>query len=140
METCQLRTLPILLQLEAVGHFAETFVLHVAFLENERGILLHLLPSLLPLLVGLRVDLDLLGGHHFFALQLDMQLNSLTSLLSDNVIKLACEVFARERKVLGEDNLAEDMLTVGALDPLLVLICESLVNSLWLLGNYLIKH
>ena len=115
-------------------------MLHVAFLENERSVLLHFLPSLLPLLISLRVNLNLLGGHHFFSLKLDMQLNSLTSLFRDNVVKLACEIFTREREVLGENNLAEDMLTVGALDPLLVLICQSLVNSLWFLGNYFIKH
>ena len=69
-----------------------------------------------------------------------MKLNSLTGFLGDNVVQLASEVLAWERKILSEDNLAKDVFTVGTLDSLLVQIRQSFVNSLWLLGNYLIEH
>lgn len=113
-------------------------MLHVALFEDQRCVLFHLLSSLLAFLVGFGLDLDLFSRHELFAFEFDVQLDSLASFPRNHVIELACEVFAREREVLREHHLSQDVLSVGSLDSLLILIGKSSVDALRLLGDHFV--
>jgi len=69
-----------------------------------------------------------------------MQLNGLTSLSCNYVIKLAGEVFTWEGEVLCEDDWTQDVFTVALFKALLVHIGKSSINLLWLIGDDLIQH
>ena len=69
-----------------------------------------------------------------------MQLNRLTRLPRNDVIKLPSEILTREREVLCEDHLTQYVLTISTFDALLVQIGESPVNTLWLLSDNFVQH
>lgn len=132
--------LGILFQLEAVGDPCESLVLHVAFLEDERRILLHLQASLLSPAVSVSLDLDLFCRHYFLTLELLVQLDCLTSLLRHHIVQLTCVVLAGEGEVLSEDDLPEDVLTVALFGAFLLLAGKLAVDALGLLRNNFVQH
>lgn len=130
----------IILQLEAICNFAESTMLHVAFLKDERGILLHFLTSLSPLVVTIGLNLDLFHRKHLFAFELDVELDGLASLAGHHVVQLTRKVLAGEREVLREHNLAKNVLAKSALDALLIIVGQLFENLPWLLSNDFIQH
>ena len=130
----------ILFQLEAVGDPCKTLVLHVAFLKDEWCILLHLQASLLSPAVSVSLDLDLLRRHRFLTLELDVQLDGLTSLLGHHVVQLTCVVLAGEGEVLSEDDLPEDVLAVVLFGAFLLLAGKLAEDALGLLRYNFVEH
>ena len=85
-------------------------------------------------------NLDLLNRHELLALKLKVKLDCFARFLRNNIIELASEVLAGEGKVLGQHNLAEDVLAIGLLHTSLVVIGQLLEHLLWLLRNDLVQH
>lgn len=114
----------VLLQLKAVGDFAQTLVLDVALFEDERCVLLHPFTPLVSLAVCVvGVDFNFLNGHEFAALQLNVKLDGFASLAGHNVIELACEVFGGEGEILSQHDLSENVLAIGLFNPPLIVVC-----------------
>ena len=115
-------------------------MLHVAFLKDEWGVLLHLQASLLSPAVSVSLDLDLLRRHHFLTFELDVQLDCLASLLRHHVVQLTCVVLAGEGEVLSEDDLPEDVLAVVLFGAFLLLGGKLAVDALGLLRDNFVQH
>jgi len=102
--TCRVylaRELLVLLEFESISDLAQAFMFHVALLKDEWSILLHSLTSLSALARLVLINLDLLDGHQFFPFKLEMELDCFSGFSSDHVVKLASEIFGREREILG---------------------------------------
>lgn len=95
------RELVVLLKFESVCYLAQAFMFHVTLLKDEWSILLHSLAPLSALTRLVLIDLNLLNWHQFFSFELKMQLDSFSGFSGDHVVKLACEIFGREREILG---------------------------------------
>lgn len=121
----------VLLIFKSLKDLVETFMLRVTLLEDQRGILLH---------AALFLALFAINLHDLYAkffcwvnrLTLDFQVHRdcLSGLLCNQLVKLACVVFRRERKVLGEDHMAKDVFSVDPLKSYLVLISQNFENPL----------
>ena len=133
-----LRKLFVLLKLKAICNLGKTPVLYITLLKNERGILFHLLAPLSSFVVSVLINFDFLYRQQIFTLKLNVQLNSLTSLSCNHVIKLACEVFTWEGEVLRQDDLTQDVLSVALFKALLVHIRKSPIHLFGLIGDDLI--
>ena len=114
--------LTVLFELEPVRDLGQTLVLHVALLENQRCVLFHALSSLMAFAVLGFFNLDLLNRHKLLALKLKVKLDCFARFLCNDIIELTSEVLAGEGKVLGQHNLAEDVLAIGLLHTSLVVI------------------
>ena len=66
------------------------------------------------------------------AIEFNMHLDHISSLLCNNVIQLTCEIFGWEAEILSKDHMSEDVLTVAPFNPVLVLSRQEFVHSPWL--------
>jgi hypothetical protein len=64
-----------------------------------------------------------------------VHLDDLSRLLRDDIVQLACEVFGWKAKVRSQDHVSQDVFSVVAFDPVLILSRQMFVNSSWF-----IKH
>lgn len=135
-----LAKLLVLFELEAVSDLAQAFVFDVALFEDDWGVLFHLLAALRPLVVAFLLNPDFFDREHLFTFEFNVELVSLSCLLGDDVVELSREVLVRNRKVLGQDDLSDDMLTETALNTSLIVVCQFLVDLLRLLGDNFVKH
>lgn len=115
-------------------------MLHVALFEDQRGVRFHPLTALDSFSVVLSVKFDLFDRHQFLPFKLKVEGDRLSCLFSDDVVKLACEIFAWEREILGQDNLTENVLAVGQLLALLVVVGELAEDFLGFLGDELVHE
>lgn len=114
--------------------------LNKAFFKNERRILFHSVGS--SFLFTDKVvdhDINLLDRLEFWPLELHVHLDYLSCLLGHHIVELPREVLRRETEILGEHHVAQDVLSVAPLDPVLVLSGQVLVYAAWL-ENYELKN
>ena len=119
----------MLINLERICNSIRSLVSNEAFFENERCILLHILHSSVFLSLFIYDDIQLFYRLLVLSIQLNMHPYHFSRLPSNHIIQLSGEVLRGETKVLGQHNVAKNVLSIRSLNGILVLPRQVFVHS-----------
>jgi len=125
--------------LEGVRHLYHPLRLDVALLKDQRCIFFHI-PFLSVFLFAIGdffLDLHFLHWEELHPGDLLVKDQHLSGLLRHHIVQLASVVFGREGKVLGLDDMPQNVLSIPLFQSLLVVIQEHFVDFLGLGNDHL---
>jgi hypothetical protein len=119
----------MLIDFESISNSISSFIADKALFKYKRCISFHILNSSIFLSLFVNNDIEFFNWLLVLAVQLNMHFDHLSGLSGDHVVELSGEVLGRETEILGQNHVAENVLTIRPLYRILILTRQVLVNS-----------